>query len=95
MGRANRTSYALRVQLSGVTGLGHDKGVKVEHAYMEEWRGVMVTLGRPEPTVDENVICGSDVMWPVLDRQLKSANGTVIQLSRTKYVCRHQIIAGD
>ena len=86
---------AIKVPLSGIMAPGHSARVREGMGESSDWRGVVVTLGPPEPPTP-HYICDTDVIWPILDEKVVSHSGVVRDCTEYKNtLCRHQIIAGD
>lgn len=52
----------------------------------------MFVIGPPKSPKPQQWPCGTDVIWPVI--RIEHLQGDV-ELNGRKFVCRHQIIAGD
>jgi hypothetical protein len=52
----------------------------------------ILIIGAPKEPKPGSWICDTDVIWPVL--AIEHAGG-ITEIDDDRYVCRHQIIAGD
>lgn len=85
---------ATKVLLSGEGG-NHSVNTQNSPAHRPDWEGVLVTIGPPK-IADDAWVCGTDLMWPILDAKVVSHAGQVVKPSvENRWACRHQIIAGD